>query len=248
MSRTEFMQALQRALADVSSEEREAALEYYNDYLDDAGPENEAAILREWGSPEKLAESIRSGMDGRLEMGEFTETGFSAGGERGEYPAKYAEWRETGGAQTKRAEEDRGESQSGAGYHPKPEKKQSNGWKILAILLLCILLAPVCIPLVIAAIAVIFSLLVAVAAAVGACAAVGLALFCGGLVLALYGITKIFAAPAGAAVFFGSGLVLAAIGALLTVLFGWILVKCTVWFFRKCVDLCRRPFHGRKKV
>ena len=35
MSRTEFMQALQGALVDVSSEEREAALEYYNDYLDD---------------------------------------------------------------------------------------------------------------------------------------------------------------------------------------------------------------------
>ena len=80
MSRTEFMQALQGALVDVSSEEREAALEYYNDYLDDAGPENEAAILREWGSPEKLAESIRNGMDGKLENGEFTETGFSTGG------------------------------------------------------------------------------------------------------------------------------------------------------------------------
>ena len=89
MSRTEFMPALQGALVDVSSEEREAALEYYNDYLDDAGPENEAAILREWGSPEKLAESIRNGMDGKLENGEFTETGFSTGGEKGQYPARY---------------------------------------------------------------------------------------------------------------------------------------------------------------
>lgn len=247
MSRTEFMQALQKALADVSSEEREAALEYYNDYLDDAGPENEAAILREWGSPEKLAESIRNGMDGKLEMGEFTETGFSAGEERGQYPARYAGRGEKDGTQTGWQGEGQREPQSPGGF-PKQEKKQSNGWKILAILLLCILLAPVCIPLAIAAIAVIFSLLVAVVAVVGAFAAVGLALFCGGLALAIYGVTKIFAAPAGAAVFFGGGLVLAAIGALLTVLFCWILVKCTVWLFRKFVDLCRMPFHSRKKV
>lgn len=36
MNRFEFMQALERALYDVSAEEKEAALQYYNDYLDDA--------------------------------------------------------------------------------------------------------------------------------------------------------------------------------------------------------------------
>lgn len=247
MSRTEFMQALQGALVDVSSEEREATLEYYNDYLDDAGPENEAAILREWGSPEKLAESIRNGMDGKLENGEFTETGFSTGGEKGQYPARYGGWGEKGDTQTGGQRQDRGESQPGCDQQ-KPEKKPANGWKILAILLLCIVLAPVCIPLAFAVVTVIFALLVAVIAVVGAFAAVGLALFGSGLALAVYGITKILAAPAGAAVFFGSGLVLAAIGALLTVLFCWIFVKCIVWLFRKCVNLCRIPFHGRKKV
>ncbi len=63
MNRFEFMQALERALYDVSAEEKEAALQYYNDYLDDAGPENEQSILEEWESPSKLAESIRSGMN-----------------------------------------------------------------------------------------------------------------------------------------------------------------------------------------
>ena len=82
MNRTEFMQAFQNALYDVPSEERDAALEYYNDYLDDAGPEKEEQILQEWGSPERLAQSIRGGMNGKLENGEFTEHGFSNGEEK----------------------------------------------------------------------------------------------------------------------------------------------------------------------
>ena len=39
MTRTEFMKQLQDLLSDISKNEREEALQYYNDYFDDAGPE-----------------------------------------------------------------------------------------------------------------------------------------------------------------------------------------------------------------
>ena len=41
MSRTEYMRELDALLQGISKEEREEAMQYYNDYFDDAGSENE---------------------------------------------------------------------------------------------------------------------------------------------------------------------------------------------------------------
>ena len=43
MSRIEFMNELRALLLELSAEEREEAMQYYNDYFDDAGIENEAS-------------------------------------------------------------------------------------------------------------------------------------------------------------------------------------------------------------
>ena len=60
MNRKEFMAELERLLADMPEEERQAAVQYYADYFADAGEENEAEVIRELGSPEKAAESIKA--------------------------------------------------------------------------------------------------------------------------------------------------------------------------------------------
>lgn len=62
MNRQEFMKRLEELLSGISPEEREEALAYYRNYFEDAGVENEEKVLRELESPEKLAESIRSGL------------------------------------------------------------------------------------------------------------------------------------------------------------------------------------------
>ena len=49
MDRAQFMQALEKLLADISETERQDALDFYNSYFDDAGAENEASVLRELG-------------------------------------------------------------------------------------------------------------------------------------------------------------------------------------------------------
>ena len=46
MSKNEFIDRLAQLLADVSPEERDEALTYYRDYIEDAGLENEEAILQ----------------------------------------------------------------------------------------------------------------------------------------------------------------------------------------------------------
>lgn len=58
MNRDEFMRRLAQALRDMPEEERRRALEYYENYFDEAGPENEAEVLRTLGAPEKVAADI----------------------------------------------------------------------------------------------------------------------------------------------------------------------------------------------
>ena len=46
-------------LSDISEEERDEAIAFYRGYFEEAGVENEAFILEELGSPEKIAEAIK---------------------------------------------------------------------------------------------------------------------------------------------------------------------------------------------
>lgn len=58
MNRAEFMAALEAQLRDITTEERDEALKFYNEYLDEAGPENEAAVLAELGAPKRWPASF----------------------------------------------------------------------------------------------------------------------------------------------------------------------------------------------
>ena len=57
--------------------EREEAIQYYNDYFDDAGAENESGVIASLGTPEELARTIKAGLNDGGSVGEFTESGFS---------------------------------------------------------------------------------------------------------------------------------------------------------------------------
>ena len=76
MNKEEFMKELEYLLQDIPEEEKEDALEYYRDYLEEAGEEEEQ-VLREFGSPERIAAMIRADIAGHLENGgEFTDHGY----------------------------------------------------------------------------------------------------------------------------------------------------------------------------
>ena len=59
MNKMDFLRQLEELLRDIPENERREAIEYYRNYFDDAGPENEAQIIEELGSPWKVAESIK---------------------------------------------------------------------------------------------------------------------------------------------------------------------------------------------
>ena len=69
MSRAEFIEKLEYLLQDLSQEDREDGISFYRDYLDEAGTEREQEVLREFGSPERIASIIRSNLQVDLEDG-----------------------------------------------------------------------------------------------------------------------------------------------------------------------------------
>lgn len=75
MNREEYMRRLEEALTDITPFEKEEAIQYYNDYFDDAGVENEEEVMNSLGTPEKLAETIKKEQtDAQESVDEILET------------------------------------------------------------------------------------------------------------------------------------------------------------------------------
>ena len=60
MTKNEYLQRLRTALSGLSADEMSAAMSYYEEFFEDAGAENESAVISSLGSPEKLAQTIKS--------------------------------------------------------------------------------------------------------------------------------------------------------------------------------------------
>ena len=55
MNREEYLKRLSFLLKDLPEEEIEDAIAYYEDYFEEAGEEKEEQVIKELGSPEKIA-------------------------------------------------------------------------------------------------------------------------------------------------------------------------------------------------
>lgn len=77
MDRNEYMKQLAYLLQDVPEQEKEEAMQYYEDYFDEAGNDQEQEVIRKLGTPEKVAAVIKAGITGNFgEAGEYTERGY----------------------------------------------------------------------------------------------------------------------------------------------------------------------------
>lgn len=78
MNRIQFMEELEGLLKDIPSDEREEAIRYYEDYFDDAGFFEEERVIKELGSPSKVAMQIKNNLYGKSteEAAEYTESGY----------------------------------------------------------------------------------------------------------------------------------------------------------------------------
>lgn len=236
MSREEFMAALKRLLADIPAEEREEALQYYEDYFDDAGRENEAEVIRELESPQRVAENIKSGFFHTEKEGAFTENGYEdAWAPKREVPQSL------GAAQQG--------TQKEAGSYEEERQRNGNLWKILLIILIVLVVGPILFPVGIGLFGVIFGLLIAAVSFFVALLIASLAVVLAGFVMAVVGMAVGFAIHSIPAMLLmaGIGLVLIALGVLATVFAGKLCMVMYPAMFRFVVELCRKPFH-RKAV
>lgn len=62
MNRQQFLDQLAAELSSLAPEERDEAMKFYVEYLDEAGPEKEEEVLNELGSPQKVAAIIRANL------------------------------------------------------------------------------------------------------------------------------------------------------------------------------------------
>lgn len=231
MNRVEFMRELEALLSDIPESERSEALQYYEDYLNDAGVENEQGAMEELGTPEEIASHIKAGLNGN-EEGVFTENGYEQEAKKRNPPAKQERFSDNG-AQTKKS----GES---GGYG-------RNVVKTLLIVLLLVLFSPFILSFVLA----VFGLLIGVAAAVfgvwiGAFAT-GAALLAAGFLCLIVGLVKLFTVPLAGALVTGLGLLMLGIGMLLTIVTLWAAWKLVPPAMRGLVSLIQKPFQRNSR-
>ena len=268
MNKEEFLKRLEELLSDISEEERADALTFYRSYFEDAGIGNEASILEELESPEKVAEVIEAAdvetheADVRGEKveahteetsgnGQKTETGTDDpymnslyGGSTygsGSYNQKNTAY--AGGTYG---------SQNTSGQIDMEKLKKENQKNKTEKTVLWVILAVLTSPVWITVAAVLAAILVAILACVFAVAvsivAVMAALVITGFVLAGIGVGYLF--TKGVAVglgLLGGGLLVLALGILAV----WLVVWCFGWFVpwavKGIVKLCKKPFEKRKE-
>ena len=248
MSRWEFMRQLEKLLSDISPNEREEALQYYNDYFNDAGMENEQEVIKALGSPEQVAKIVKDGLGDGGNQGEFTENGFlnSAVRQNELMKKEAASGRDAGAAQEGEAVKEDGSTFGqntdtfGDGYsqssddtrkgydsfgqsntgsgETEKEKKDLPVWAIVLIVFACILGSPVILGLACGALGLIIGVFTAVLATVFGIGLAAVICFIVAVALAIAGFGILIPHPFEGIGLFGGGFICGALGILFMLL------------------------------
>lgn len=226
MNREKFLTELARLLEDIPETERQEALEYYDSYFEDAGPENESKVIQELGgTPDRVAASIRAEFKsgktgGRQNYGEYTEQGYRD--TRIPHPRQMPQF-----------------------VKEKKEQKQDYK-KIGLIVLVLILTSSIWLGLFGGVISLIFSLLGGILSLTFGVIAAVFSLLVSGIAMTAAGIAKCLVNPALGLLLAGLGMLLLSIGILLSIFFLWLAKKFIPWasqwsykYLRKFCDWCK---------
>lgn len=149
MNKEVFLEKLKELLSDLPDDENKLdALGYYQSYLEEAG-DDVGTVLREFGSPERIASIIRCELTGDLkEGGEFTERGYED--ERFKNPGYDAVKRldlpdtveETTDTEKENAERVHTSTAGDSSEKKKKDRKSFAWWQIVLIALVLISVSP----------------------------------------------------------------------------------------------------------
>lgn len=194
MNRIDFMKQLESLLQNISPAEREEALQYYNEYFNDAGAENEQSVIEALGNPAKVAENIKRDLYGSG----YGDAAFQKSAPVNRAVVQYQQTTQ--------------ESQA-----PKQENKMSGGM-IALIVVLCVLASPLLISLSAGAISLIAGILIAWFSLIFAFGVAAVSLFLVCVILLVTGVMCLFVEPLVGIALVGGALLCAGIGILFMML------------------------------
>ena len=235
MNKDEFLRQLEVLLSRISQEERTEALAFYRSYFEDAGEANEAKILEELESPQKVADSIIKDLG--VQPGEACSSGAQGA-------ATGAEWNPAvqGAAQNASKGVPQGAAQNAA--YSTQEKDGMPGWAIVLLVItspVWLVMILVILSALLGIVAALFGIAIAVVAVMGALLICGVVLFGAGIGTAFAG------NPAIGIGLMGGGLIVLAFGVLAVVLVVWIFGGFLPWALKGICKLCKKPFNKGKE-
>jgi len=263
MNREEFLRRLEAMLDGISQGEKSEAMQYYNDYFEDAGVENEQEVMESLESPEKVAKTIKAGLDEKAADLE-NETENSGGNNGHSVPYVNGNYNNTQSGSTQNGTTQSGSTQSaskqsgnstnenvgngystGAGTYNTDTaqiKKETSPWKIVAIVLLCIVLSPIILPMAGGFFGIICGIIAILFGIIVSFGAIGIALIIAGVITFGFGIVKLFIAPAAGILIIGCSLIIVAIGLLFMLVTVWLCGWLLPVIIKGIVNLCKLPF------
>ncbi len=204
------MEQLESMLQNISSTEREEALQYYNDYFDDAGIENEQEVMDTLDSPQYIAENIIRDITGG------DEPSFSYNTNRTANQRAVVEYQQSD-ANGDATQTGTNATQQGTNQEVKKEQGLSSG-VIALIIILLVLTSPLWIGFVFGGLGLIFGFLVTWFALIFAFAAISFSLIVVLGVLLVAGIMCMSISPLAGVAVIGGGLICGGLGILFLML------------------------------
>lgn len=263
MSRWEFMRQLEELLSDIAPAEREEALQYYNDYFNDAGRENEQDVISALGTPEQVARIVKDGLFDGDNQGAFTEQGFQNSASVQNELIKHSTWSDAAsdgkkteytdraqyGAAGDAAESGRGERTwtDGKTAEQSTEKKGLPTWAIVLLVIVGIICSPAIIGALFTIAGVLFGALCSVFGIVIGIGVATLVLYIVAIALLIIGFGCLFSNPLAGAGLIGAALICASVGILFMLLLYLLVGKCIPGICQGIAYIWKKLF-GKKEV
>ena len=247
MNREQFIAQLARLLQDLPPAERQEAIRYYQEYFDDAGEENEDAVIRELGSPGKVAASIKA----NLQYGGST---FGANGTDMENTGTESQTKDANGWQNADTQGQNGQqgtwqnksTQSPYAMQARKPKRGVGGWALLIIIL--VFASPMLLGVGGGALGIFIGILATVFALWISFFAVAIGMIGGGIAVLIKGILHAISSPAAGLVSMGGGLICIALGILCAVFFLWFTFQLCPRVLRTTLNFISRIVHKGKEA
>lgn len=235
MKKDKYLQELEKLLYDIPAEDRYEAIQFYSDYLLDAGEDVEE-VIRSLGTPKELAESIQRDLYGDNAGGDYIRVNKDV---PGTYRAPFS----TGGKFT-------GGYREGGFHNAEQSAKTDRKGKLttgqwIVFILLCLCAAPIIVPICGAVLSVILAIVIALIAIVFGAGVAGIAFVVAAIVTIVFAIVKAIVSPLSSVIMIGGGLLMIGLGLIGVAFAMWILFKVLPKVFVWLVDICSGIVHKK---